>query len=794
MRMRPPAWLWGAVAAAVVATLAGGVFFLRAEGQQQRAEAQAEMSLIAHNFATQVADECEKAALSLELISSATPIRAAAARIASGTQTDADARLVAERLRALAGVYGYSEVWLLDASGRRLFAVNDTEPKSTPALTDSVRAALETNEIVMSDLHRPKPGASPHVHVAAPLPIERSAPAAAAIVVTVDAYPLLYHRLSEWPRSHETGEALLLRRQLDGSVLISSPTRLSDDPPLTRSLPAKSTAVEVQAFHSAGSSLEGVDYRGERVLAHAVPVSGTPWVLLAKVDSSEALAAWRSQEFFALVALALVETGIVGGAAYGWTRYSAAQRRREAERLAATLEVLRSKPQSPHDLIVRLAREVMEATGSGACAVYRYHAESDELAVDVRLSGDLAQVGPSLASASQRIASDAVGAWSEPIRTRRPLLVPRHAERVLAGMGYPQHHMRIESFLAVPVIVDGAPVAVVGLANAPDGYDERDAAEVSMVFEAAWHEVERLTLLEELEARVEERTQELAEANEELQAQSEELATVNEELLSTNEELNAANAELARQAEALAEQAAELEARTRELAAANEAKTKFLRTMSHELRTPLNSVIGFTQLMLQGLAGPLTEEQRKQLDMVNASGHHLLSLVNDLLDLSRIEAGAVEYEHAPIDVAALAAEVLDSVRAVAGAKGLALEMEVPDPAPPLVSDCKRVRQILLNLLSNAVKYTERGRVRLTVSADGHRTVSFAVSDTGPGIPADDLDRVFDEFVQLGERAQGNGTGLGLPIARHLASALGGSLTVKSEVGAGSTFTLTLPQE
>jgi len=436
----------------------------------------------------------------------------------------------------------------------------------------------------------------------------------------------------------------------------------------------------------------------------------------------------------------------------------------------------------------------MAATGSAACAVYRYHADTDEFSVDVRAIDGGAPPEHEPAAPAQRIAADRAGAWAEPIRTGKPLMISADAERALFEMGYPKHHLRIESFMALPIIIDGEPVAVVGLANAPDGYDERDAAEVAMVFEAAWHEVDRLTLLEELEARVDERTQELAEANEELQAQSEELAGANEELLATNEELNAANAELARQAEELAEQAAELEARTRELAEANETKTKFLRTMSHELRTPLNSVIGFTQLMLQGLAGPLTDEQRKQLEMVNASGHHLLSLVNDLLDLSRIEAGAVEYEHAPIDVATLSAEVVDSVRAIAEAKGLALEMDVPDPAPRLVSDYKRVRQILLNLLSNAVKYTERGSVRLTVSADRHRTVSFAVSDTGPGIAKSDLDRIFDEFVQLGERGQGNGTGLGLPIARHLATALGGSLTARSEVGVGSTFTLTLPQE
>lgn len=726
------------MSAALIVTLAAGAFFIRTEGEQMRAVARREMALIAQNLASQVADECEKATLSLKLISGATPIRTAAARIASGTQTAADERLVAERLRALAGVYGYDEVQLLDSTGRQLFAVNGTEPTSTPAITGSLRAALQANEVVMSDLHHPTPSASPHLHFVAPLPLADGTPAAAAVVVTVDAGPLLYDRLAKWPRPDATGEALLLRRRVDGSVLISSPTRLSGDPPLGRALSATAASVEVQAFHSSDSLLEGVDYRGKRVLAHAVPVSGTPWVLLAKVDSSEALVAWRSQELLALIALALVETGIVGGAAYGWTRFAAAQRRREAERLAATLEVLRSEPSSPAELFLRLAREVMSATGSTACAVYRYHADADELSVDVHLSDGMSQPWPSLTSTKQRLAADSAGAWIEPIRTRSPVIIPADAERVLSTTGYPGHHLNIESFMALPIIVDGEPVAVVGLANAPDGYDERDAAEVAMVFEAAWHEVERLMLLEKLEARVEERTRELAEAN--------------------------------------------------------EAKTKFLRTMSHELRTPLNSVIGFTQMMLHGHAGPVTEEQHRQLEMVNASGHHLLSLVNDLLDLSRIEAGAVEFGHEPIDVAALAAEVMDSVRALADAHGLALDLEVPDPPPSLVSDSKRVRQVLLNLLSNAVKYTARGRVRLAVRAEGHRTVSFEISDTGAGISEGDLGRIFDEFVQIGEHAQGNGTGLGLPIARHLACALGGSLTARSTVGAGSTFTFTLPQQ
>jgi signal transduction histidine kinase len=428
--------------------------------------------------------------------------------------------------------------------------------------------------------------------------------------------------------------------------------------------------VEALAAWGASGILEGRDYRGVRVIAFAEKLEGTPWVLLAKADRAEALAGWRSDEAAALLIIALVELTIVGGSVGLWSRWVAARRRDDAQRLATVLETLRSRPGSTHDLLVRLLRAVMDRTGSPAGAVYRYDAERDRMRPEVRLSDSIVQPGPPDARSFDWVPTAEIGAWAEPLTTGKPLIVNKDADRVLEARGHPRHHLALSTFLAVPVVVDGTPVAVAGLANRASGYDERDAVELALVFEAAWHEVERLRALEELEAlnaeleqRVQERTEELETANEELQAQAEELAASNEEIAAANEELlaqteqlNAANRELEAQAEQLEEQARELEQRAEELAEANEAKTRFLRTMSHELRTPLNSIIGFTELLLQGLAGPLNDEQHKQLSMVNASGHHLLTLVNDLLDLSRIEAGAVVFSRAPIDVAALVRE------------------------------------------------------------------------------------------------------------------------------------------
>jgi PAS domain S-box-containing protein len=240
--------------------------------------------------------------------------------------------------------------------------------------------------------------------------------------------------------------------------------------------------------------------------------------------------------------------------------------------------------------------------------------------------------------------------------------------------------------------------------------------------------------------------------------------------------------------------------RTRELSEANEQlkeldrlKSEFLATMSHELRTPMNSIIGFTGILRQELAGPLNDEQKKQLGMVNFSARHLLDLINDLLDLSRIESGKAEISLEQFTVDEVVCQVIDSLKPAAAQKGLSLEREIGDPEKELHSDKKRVFQILLNLANNAVKFTDRGSVKIVVQTQGS-DVQFDVIDSGIGIKPEQLANLFQAFRQVDGSAKRvyEGTGLGLYLCKKLVNMLGGTIGAESRFGVGSRFYFTLP--
>ncbi len=278
-------------------------------------------------------------------------------------------------------------------------------------------------------------------------------------------------------------------------------------------------------------------------------------------------------------------------------------------------------------------------------------------------------------------------------------------------------------------------------------------------------EQEILRLNAELETRVGERTRELAQVNRHV-------AAINEQLTATNNRLRERN---------------------RQLDEATRAKSDFLAAMSHDLRTPMNSILGFSGILLQDLAGPLTGEQRTQIEMINASGRHLLELINHVLDLSKIEAGKVRLDRVDCDVRQIARSVADIVTPLARQKNLELRVDIDPRCSTVRADRTRVEQILLNLLGNAVKFSDSGRVSLEVRPEDEE-ICFSVADSGCGISARDLERVFDDFYQVARPEGGpvEGTGLGLPVARRLAELLNGRIDVESAPERGSTFTLRLP--
>jgi PAS domain S-box-containing protein len=242
--------------------------------------------------------------------------------------------------------------------------------------------------------------------------------------------------------------------------------------------------------------------------------------------------------------------------------------------------------------------------------------------------------------------------------------------------------------------------------------------------------------------------------------------------------------------------------RTAELSAANERlqeldrlKSQFLASMSHELRTPMNSIIGFTSLLRQGLTGPVNDEQKHQLEIVQSSARHLLTLINDLLDVSRIESGRADIECAEFEFAEVADEVARTMLPLAGRKGLSIAVDAQPVSIPMTGDRKRNFQILLNLVNNAVKFTERGSVTVTARvADGNLTV--AVRDTGIGIKAEHLAMLFEAFRQVDGSAKKvyEGTGLGLYLCRKLLGLMGGAIRAESSYGEGSCFTYIVPLE
>lgn len=346
---------------------------------------------------------------------------------------------------------------------------------------------------------------------------------------------------------------------------------------------------------------------------------------------------------------------------------------------------------------------------------------------------------------------------------------------------YPSHPRALKEFvdaglrvlIAVPLISKGkafGALGVFGLAK-EKRFSERDLELLEAVGKEAAVAIENARLYQEikgfsetLEEKVKERTAELEEAQKAL-------VILLEDVNQAKEELEEANIKL------------------QEL---DQLKSMFIASMSHELRTPLNSIIGFTGIILQGMAGEINEEQRKQLTMVRHSANHLLALINDIIDLSKIEAGKVELTIGEFDLSNLVQEVRDSFRVSAAEEGLKMSLKMPKRLV-IKGDERRTKQVLVNLVGNAVKFTDKGEIEIKVAKkEGMAEVS--VRDTGIGIRKENMDRLFKAFSQIPAegRPKQEGTGLGLYLSKKIAGLLGGDIWAESEFGKGSMFTLTLP--
>ncbi|MEP9352723.1 response regulator [Xanthobacter sp. KR7-65] len=441
----------------------------------------------------------------------------------------------------------------------------------------------------------------------------------------------------------------------------------------------------------------------------------------------------------------------------------------------------------------------------------------DEAAGELQLCGSYAFTERRHLSTRYRLGEGLVGQCA--LERKQIVLspVPQDYVRIHSGTGEAVPH----TIIAVPVFLKARLLGVMefALADSLDGPRARLLEEVGPMVALSLDNLARAKRTKELLDQSQRQAAELQAAEEELRTQQEELRATNEQLHERTQRLAASEEELRVQAEELQasndvlrrssqEMSAQkdllealnrqMEARAEELVRANQYKSQFLANMSHELRTPLNSLLILSQDLAENRSGNLDTDQVEAASIIHASGSNLLRLINDILDLSKVEAGKMEVVNEPVSIAATAQRLERNFRRLAQEKKLRLTVSVGDAPPTVFTDPGKLDQILTNLVGNALKFTLQGRVSITFGqgpdgADGP-TLKVAVADSGIGIPEDKLATIFEAFEQVdaSTRRQFGGTGLGLAITQRLARLLGGNVNVESTLGQGSSFTLVIP--
>jgi PAS domain S-box-containing protein len=406
------------------------------------------------------------------------------------------------------------------------------------------------------------------------------------------------------------------------------------------------------------------------------------------------------------------------------------------------------------ELMQKAVDEVSELTGSSIGFFHLMEADQNTLGMQTWSTNAL-RLFYVPAREGAHLPLDQAGVWADAVRQRRPL-IQNDYESLAEKKGLPQGHVRLLREIVIPIIRNERIMAVMGIGNKPQEYAQHDLEIAARLADYAWDITERKQMEVALEAernqlvqRVEERTSDLSRAN--------------------------AN-----------------------LARALRVKDEFLANMSHELRTPLNAILGLSESLGEQIAGPLNEKQQKYIATISESGHHLLSLINDILDLAKIDAGQITLDINKVDIRSVCQASLRMIKQLAQKKNQEVALEIDQGLGLMWADERRLKQMIVNLLGNAVKFTpENGRLGLKVHGNEEANqIAITVWDNGIGIRDDDLARLFQPFVQLdsGLAREATGTGLGLALVAQMARLHGGSVNALSEPGKGSRFTILLPWE
>lgn len=697
----------------------------------------------------------------------------------------------------------YAEVFIVDAADGKIILSSNPASEGLYRKTDEYfTQAISSNGLHIKDIYFSE--ALNAASMAFSIPIFAAADRLsidAILVARIDLKDSIYKLLLTRTGLGESGETLIVNK--DGLAL--NELRWHQDAPLNLIIKAQPAVLASQGNEGV---LEVDDYRGKKVLAAYRHIPRLNWGFVAKQDSEEAFAPIKKLLSNLLIIFVLSAGGIVLCAfavarrivAPITTMKEVAARQQQGELtvrnqvqrsdelgflaqvfndLAGSVEMQLQIQGGNNDVInsivgadslnefcKALLNKMLEISDSQVAAFYLYNETNQtfELQTSIGLSADCAK-----SFAAESLEGE-FGVALASKRIERIQTIPedtRFLFNAVAGQAVPRE------IITIPLMDRREVKAVVSLASLT-GYSDVCLE----ILDMCW-----LPISTGLTTFI---------ANDKTLQLALKLAEKNEALQHNTEELQSQSEELREQADELRETACELESRRVQVEEADRLKSEFLSNMSHELRTPLNSVLALSQLMIARGTGKNPDEEKNFLEVIERNGRQLLSLINDILDLAKIESGRMDIFLTNFFVEQTARRALDTIQPLADNKGLVLTFH-SDEAIEISSDDEKINQILLNLLSNAVKFTDHGEIDLQVSRMG-QSVVFVVRDTGIGIGPEDLAHVFDEFRQVDGTTtrQHEGTGLGLAICQKLAGLLGGRILAESTHGEGSTFTLELP--
>ena len=686
----------------------------------------------------------------------------------------------------------YRELFVVDASSRKV--VISTEPTHIGddwSADGAVTEPLRTRKAHIEDVYFSRRDRQPAMSISAPIfcTSHEGRHLIGILVASLDLEHVLYPLLQHLTGEGKTGETLIVNR----NATAINELRWYRDAPLKLQISAEPA---VRAARGETGVVETNDYRDEPVLAAYTHIPSMHWGFVAKRDLTEVDAPIRAMlremgfivagALFIVLALSIVLAGTISRPILAISR--AVRRFADGDfsvrcvptgadevvdlgemfnRLATTLDaqhqIQRGGAQIAETMVAagdieRLAlgllTDLLELTASHLGAFYLRSRDDRQFEA-------IASIGLDAGSTPSFSADDHEGEMGMALATGKMCSIRDIPEDTIFALKTTAGVATAREIITVPLAVEGRIMAVISLATL-----------------GSYGESERQILTRAKPGMC------TALANHLANGKTEHMARA---LRINNEELAALN-------KTLRDQATELEIQRMQVDSANRLKSQFLSNMSHELRTPLNSVMALSQLMLARGVGKNIETDTEHLHAIERNGQRLLRLIDDILDLSKIEAGRMDIVITDFDARDLVERAVGTVRPIAQSKALDLNVVCAEPLR-IRSDEHRIGDILLNFLSNAIKFTERGRIAVDVTSTGE-SVSFAVSDTGVGIRARDHLRIFDAFRQLDGSVtrRYEGTGLGLSISRKLARLLGGEVTVESTVGKGSTFTLIVPRQ